>query len=196
MAYTNNPPCGAMRGFGAVQVAFAHESQMDRLAAELGLDPVEIRLRNALEPGMRLPTGQLVDGPAPVRRLLEELRAMPLPPEARSTPVDLRELPGGVSNTTHGEGTRRGVGFAVGFKNVGLRRGVRRLLDGARAPVAGRPRPVAEIHTAAAEVGQGLETVLEQIARTELDVDRVRGAARPTRAWARPGPPRRRARPG
>ena len=53
---------------------------------------------------MRLPTGQLVDGPAPVRRLLEELRAMPRPPLARSTPVDLRELPGGVSNTTHGEG--------------------------------------------------------------------------------------------
>jgi CO/xanthine dehydrogenase Mo-binding subunit len=173
VAYTNNPPCGAMRGFGAVQVAFAHESQMDRLAAELGLDPVDIRLRNALEPGMRLPTGQVVDGPAPVRRLLEEVRAMPLPPLARSTPIDLRELPGGVSNTTHGEGTRRGIGYAVGFKNVAFAEGfddystarVRLALDA--------DGPVAEIHTAAAEVGQGLETVLEQIARTELDVDVV-----------------------
>jgi CO/xanthine dehydrogenase Mo-binding subunit len=173
VAYTNNPPCGAMRGFGAVQVAFAHESQMDRLAAELGMDPVEIRIRNALETGMRLPTGQVVDGPAPVRRLLEELRAMPLPPLARSTPIDLRELPGGVSNTTHGEGTRRGVGYAVGFKNIGFAEAfddystarVRLSLD--------EDGPLAEVHTAAAEVGQGLETVLEQIARTELDVDRA-----------------------
>ena len=41
--YTNNPPCGAMRGFGAVQACFAYESQMDKLAAALGLDPVEVR---------------------------------------------------------------------------------------------------------------------------------------------------------
>ena len=174
VAYTNNPPCGAMRGFGAVQVAFAHESQMDRLAAELGLDPVEIRLRNAMATGTRLPTGQVVDGPAPVRELLEELRAMPLPHDARSTPVDLREMPGGVSNATHGEGTRRGVGFAVGFKNIAFAEGfddfctarVRLSLDG--------EGPLVEIHSAAAEVGQGLVTVMEQIARTELEVERVR----------------------
>ena len=43
VAYTNNPPCGAMRGFGAVQVAFAHEAQMDELAAALGMDPVDDR---------------------------------------------------------------------------------------------------------------------------------------------------------
>ena len=59
---TNNPPCGAMRGFGAVQVCFAHESQMDRLAAALGIDPVELRLRNALGPGDVLPTGQVITG--------------------------------------------------------------------------------------------------------------------------------------
>ena len=46
--YTNNPPCGAMRGFGAVQTCFAAEAQMDKLAAELGIDPVELRLLNAL----------------------------------------------------------------------------------------------------------------------------------------------------
>ena len=45
---TNNPPCGAMRGFGAVQVCFGYEAQMDKLAAALGIDPVELRLRNAL----------------------------------------------------------------------------------------------------------------------------------------------------
>ena len=48
--YTNNPPCGAMRGFGAVQTCFAAEAQMDKLAAELGIDPVELRLLNALAP--------------------------------------------------------------------------------------------------------------------------------------------------
>src|SRR5207247_5290994 len=54
--YTNNPPCGAMRGFGAVQSCFAHEAQMDRLAAELAIDPIELRLLNALKPGDALPT--------------------------------------------------------------------------------------------------------------------------------------------
>ena len=56
--YTNNPPCGAMRGFGSVQVCFAHESQMDRFAAELGMDPVELRLRNAMATGTQLPTAR------------------------------------------------------------------------------------------------------------------------------------------
>ena len=50
---TNNLPCGAMRGFGVVQACFAHEGQMDKLAAACGLDPVEIRLRNAMETGDR-----------------------------------------------------------------------------------------------------------------------------------------------
>ena len=53
---TNNPPCGAMRGFGAVQTCMAHEAQMDRLAGALGMDPVELRLHNALTPGDRLLT--------------------------------------------------------------------------------------------------------------------------------------------
>ena len=60
--YTNNPPCGAMRGFGAVQTCFAAEAQMDKLAAELAIDPVELRLLNALAPGDVLPTGQPIDG--------------------------------------------------------------------------------------------------------------------------------------
>ena len=53
VTYTNNPPCGAMRGFGAVQVAIAHEAQMDRLAAALGIDPLELRIANAMRPGSR-----------------------------------------------------------------------------------------------------------------------------------------------
>jgi CO/xanthine dehydrogenase Mo-binding subunit len=173
VAYTNNPPCGAMRGFGAVQVAFAHESQMDRLAAALGIDPVELRIVNAIATGDRLPTGQVVDGPAPVRELLEELRGMPLPPLARSTPMDLRELPGGVSNVTHGEGTTRGVGFAVGFKNIAFAEGFDDYSTARVRLVPTEDGPVAEVQTAAAEVGQGLVTVIEQIVSTELDVERV-----------------------
>src|ERR671925_1253538 len=68
--FTNNPPCGAMRGFGAVQVCFAHEGQMDKLARALELDPVELRLRNALAPGDTLPTGQKVTGSMPVAEVI------------------------------------------------------------------------------------------------------------------------------
>jgi len=80
VTYTNNPPCGAMRGFGAVQVAFAHEAQMDKLAAALCMDPVQLRIDNAMATGTRMPTGQVVPEPAPVAELLERVRAMPAPP--------------------------------------------------------------------------------------------------------------------
>jgi len=178
VVYTNNPPCGAMRGFGSVQNCYAHEAQMDRLAAELGMDPVELRMRNALHTGSRQITGQAVEGPAPVAELLERVRAMPLPaplsPRGRGAgEIDLTQMPGGVSNTTHGEGVRRGVGYAVGFKNIGYSEGFN---DYSTARVRlsivnGRPR--AEVHTAAAEVGQGLVTVQAQIAGTELGVSDV-----------------------
>jgi xanthine dehydrogenase D subunit len=173
VTYTNNPPCGAMRGFGAVQVALAYEAQMDKLAAALAIDPVELRIANAMRPGTRMPTGQAIGEPAPVAEVLTRVRAMPMPPAAANGSRDLRELPGGVSNTTHGEGVRRGVGYAVGIKNVGFSEGfddystarVRLSIDGGE--------PVVEVHTAAVEVGQGLVTVQAQIARTELGVERV-----------------------
>jgi len=181
VTYTNNPPCGAMRGFGAVQVAVAHEAQMDKLAAALGVDPVELRIANAIRPGSRLPTGQIVREPAPVAELLTRVRTMPLPPAAANGGRDLRELPGGVSNTTHGEGVRRGIGYAVGIKNVGFSEGfddystarVRLSIDDGE--------PLVEVHTAAVEVGQGLVTVQAQIARTELGVERVAVLAADTR---------------
>ena len=129
-AYTNNPPCGAMRGFGAVQAAFAYESQMDECARRLGADPVEFRIRNAMSEGSVMPTGQVVDSAAPVAELLRRVRDAPMPaPPAWSAALpgqhgpDLRELPGGVSNTTHGEGVVRGVGYGVGIKNVGFSEG-------------------------------------------------------------------------
>src|SRR5579859_5217409 len=167
VVYTNNPPCGAMRGFGSVQNCYAHEAQMDKLAAALGMDPIELRLRNALETGDTLITGQVIDGPVPVAELLRRVKAFPVPAAAAKGLID---MPGGVSNTTHGESVRRGIGYAVGFKNIGYSEGFD---DYSTARVRlsvvdGRPR--VEVHTASAEVGQGLVTVQAQIAGTELGV--------------------------
>ncbi|MBJ6614109.1 xanthine dehydrogenase family protein molybdopterin-binding subunit [Streptomyces sp. I4(2020)] len=174
--YTNNPPCGAMRGFGAVQACFAYEAQMDKLAVRLGIDPVELRQRNAMEQGTLLPTGQPVDSPAPVAELLRRVKAMPMPPERQwesSEGADVRQLPGGLSNSTHGEGVVRGVGYAVGIKNVGFSEGFDDYSTArVRMEVVGG-EPVATVHTAMAEVGQGGVTVHAQIARTELGVTQV-----------------------
>ena len=173
MLYTNNPPCGAMRGFGAVQACFAHESQMDRLAEELGMDPVDLRLRNAIEPGMRFPFGQEVPHPAPVREILEKVKNIPMPEEQDLAGRDLRELPGGVSNVTHGEDVRRGVGYAVGFKNIGFSAGFDDYSTARVTLSVEDGGPLVRVHTAAAEVGQGLVTLQAQIATTELGVERV-----------------------
>ncbi len=170
--YSNNPPCGAMRGFGCVQAAFAHEALMDELADTIGVDRVEIRARNGMTEGDVNITGQLIDSAAPVAELIRTVRDLPLPPEP-GTERDLRDLPGGVSNTTHGEGVVRGVGYAVTYKNVGFSEGFDDYSTArVRLQMIGG-EPVATVHTAAAEVGQGLITVEQQIVRTELGVDRV-----------------------
>ncbi|HEY7196290.1 MAG TPA: molybdopterin cofactor-binding domain-containing protein [Gaiellaceae bacterium] len=171
--YTNNPPCGAMRGFGAVQTCFAAEAQMDRLSEALGLDPVELRLRNALAPGDVLPTGQRVTGSLPVAEVIRRAAAIPVP-EPEPLPRDPIRFPGGSGNTTRGQGLRRGVGFAVGFKNICYSEGfddytaarVRLFRDAAGETVA-------EVHCAAAEVGQGVTNVIVQVAQTELGIDEV-----------------------
>jgi CO/xanthine dehydrogenase Mo-binding subunit len=167
--YTNNPPCGAMRGFGAVQTCFAAEAQMDRLAGALGMDPVELRLRNALAPGDTLPTGQKVTGSLPVAEVIRRCAELPVP-EPEQLPRDPLRLPGGAGNTTRGEGIRRGVGFAVGFKNICYSEGFD---DYCAARVCLREDGSAVVHCAAAEVGQGVANVILQVARTELESDHV-----------------------
>ncbi len=185
--YTNNPPCGAMRGFGAVQACFGYESQMDELARRLAMDPVELRIRNAMSQGSVMPTGQVVDSAAPVAELLRRVSGAPLPPGPAhpahpahpADPAhpagapDLRALPGGVSNTTHGEGVVRGVGFGIGIKNVGFSEGFDDYSTARVRLQAVAGEPAVTVHTAAAEVGQGLVTVQAQIARTELGVEQV-----------------------
>jgi CO/xanthine dehydrogenase Mo-binding subunit len=169
--YTNNPPCGAMRGFGAVQACFAYESMMDKLAAALGLDPVTIRQINAVSQGDKLATGQVVEAPAPVAEMLERLKALPMPGPADTS--DLRNLPGSTANTTHGEGVVRGVGYGIGVKNICFSEDFDDYSTArVRLELLG-DTVAALVHTAAAEVGQGLITLEAQIARTELGVERV-----------------------
>ena len=172
--YTNNPPCGAMRGFGAVQVCFAHEGQMDKLAAALGIDPVVLRSTNAVATGSVLPTGQVIGGAAPVREVIERCAAIPMPADPPPGPRAAVELPGGVAgNVGRGEHVWRGVGFAVGYKNHAYSGGFDDYAEARVTLSAGPEGPVAEIHSAAAEVGQGVHTILAQIARTVLGVERV-----------------------
>jgi xanthine dehydrogenase D subunit len=165
---TNNHPCGAMRGFGAVQACFGHESQMDKLANALDMDPIELRRRNALRTGDRLPTGQKIDVPAPVHECIEAAAAFPLPGPS-SDNIDGYGLPGGAGRTAERSRVRRGIGFAVGYKNLAYSEGynddtrARCRLDGG----------IVTITCAVAELGQGFVSIAGQIVRTVLGVDEV-----------------------
>jgi xanthine dehydrogenase D subunit len=166
---TNHLPCGAMRGFGVVQACFAHESQMDKLAAACGLDPVEIRLRNALTTGDPLITGQVVRNVAPVARCIQETAELPLPDTPIGGDRDPMRLPGGAGLTADAGHVRRGIGWGAAMKNLMYSEGFDdfstarcRLADG-----------VATLKFATSEVGQGFVTIAQQIARTVLGVDDV-----------------------
>jgi xanthine dehydrogenase D subunit len=171
--YTNNPPCGAMRGFGAPQVTFAFESQMDKLAAALGMGPVELRRRNAVRTGSVLPTGQVMNGSAPAREVIDTCLSIPMPPQADPSDRDPITLPGGTGNVGRGEGLRRGVGFALGYKNIGYSEGFDDFHQARVTLVRGVDGPVAEVRSAAVEVGQGLLAVMTQVVRSELGIEHV-----------------------
>ncbi|AOW94345.1 xanthine dehydrogenase subunit D [Rhodococcus sp. WMMA185] len=169
--YTNNPPCGAMRGFGALQACFAYESMMDKVAEACGISRVEVRRINAIKQGSALATGQVIEAATPLAEMITRAEALPMPAPPDTT--DMWSLPGCASQTTHGEGVVRGVGYGVGIKNFCSSESrddystarVRLEVIGGEA--------TALVHTAAAEVGQGLVTLQTQIARTELGVTRV-----------------------
>lgn len=165
---SNNPPCGAMRGFGVVQACFAHETQMDKLADACGLSPVDLRLKNAMQTGDRLITGQIVESVAPVARCIRETAALPMPDPLPERPDPLL-IPGGSGLTAGRSNIRRGVGWGVSIKNLMYSEGFDdyatarcRLADG-----------VVTLQFATAEVGQGFVVLAQQIARTVLGVDTV-----------------------
>ncbi len=168
MVRTNNPPCGAMRGFGAVQACFGYESQMDRLAEALDMDPLELRIHNSLGPGDSVPTTlQTIGGSLPTRRVIEQLRDMPIPPDANAShPL---HLPGGTGLTTQPRHVQRGVGYAVSLKNLMFSEAFD---DYTEVRVILTPVGV-EVETAAAEVGQGLVTICQQIVRSVLKMQHV-----------------------
>ena len=165
---TNNPPCGAMRGFGVVQACFAHEGQMDKLAAAAGLSPVEIRLRNAMKTGDKLITGQPVESVAPVERLIRETDSIPLPADLPASPHEL-DLPGGSGITAERKHIRRGIGWGVSIKNIMYSEGFD---DYSTARCTLRDGQVT-LKFATSEVGQGFVTLAPQIARSILGVDDV-----------------------
>ncbi len=136
--YTNNPPCGAMRGFGANQASFAIEGVLDRLAEKVGIDGYDIRERNVLDPGDRFATGQVMNASCGIRQTLEAAR------EAY-------------------KGAAR-AGIACGIKNTGIGNGME---DTGRVAIEVFADGRLRILTGYTEMGQGLHTILRQVVSEE-----------------------------
>ncbi|MGW9022741.1 xanthine dehydrogenase family protein molybdopterin-binding subunit [Streptomyces sp. NPDC055722] len=166
---TNNPPSGHVRGEGAMQVCAAYEAQMDKLAKKLGVDPAELRLRNVLETGDVLPTGQTVTCPAPVAELLEAVRDYPLPPLPKDTPEEDWLLPGGPEGAGEPGAVRRGVGYSVGMVHMLGAEGA----DEVSTATVKVQDGVATVLCAAVETGQGFATLARQIVQDTLGIDEV-----------------------
>jgi CO/xanthine dehydrogenase Mo-binding subunit/aerobic-type carbon monoxide dehydrogenase small subunit (CoxS/CutS family) len=150
--YSNNNPGGAMRGFGTNQVAAAAEQMMDEAARRLNIDPFEIRLRNALRPGLPTTTDQVLDASlATLSQTLETAR------EAL-TKLDLPQSQGDM---------RIGVGIASGTKGVGIGNAVKEVEEAAvELDANGLFTIIASQH----ELGQGALPGLSQIAANELGI--------------------------
>ncbi|MER0243954.1 molybdopterin cofactor-binding domain-containing protein [Streptomyces sp. HSW2009] len=167
---TNNPPSGHVRGEGAMQVCAAYEGQMDKLAAKLGIDPADLRMRNVLATGDLLPTGQTVTCPAPVADLLTAVRDEPLPPlpDADADAGDWL-LPGGPDGAGEAQAVRRGVGYGIGMVHMLGAEGADEVST-ATVKVQGS---VATVICAAVETGQGFATLARQIVQETLGVREV-----------------------
>ncbi len=150
-AFTNNPPGCAFRGFGNPQATFAAEIQMDRLAEALGMDPVEFRLRNILEPGDSTITGHVLQHSVGARATLEAVRDALAASEPPPAPP----------------GARIGIGYAASYKNVGLGSGME---DGAGAHLSLQADGTILLRQGAMDMGQGSDTVMAQIAAQTLGV--------------------------
>ena len=132
-AYTNNPPCGAMRGFGANQAAFGIETVMDMLAEKAGIDGWEMRWRNALEAGDMFATGQVLKHSVGLKKTL----------------LAVKDVYRGA----------KFAGIGCGIKNVGIGNGSE---DGGRAMISVEADGTVIVRTGFTEMGQGLFTVLLQ----------------------------------
>jgi CO/xanthine dehydrogenase Mo-binding subunit/aerobic-type carbon monoxide dehydrogenase small subunit (CoxS/CutS family) len=160
--YTNNPPAGAFRGFGVTQSAFAVESMMDMLAAELDLDRVELRRKNALRISSVTNTGQVLRESVGLLECIDRAEAEMLRLSQAEAPGRSPFEPLPVPGAPH---LRRAWGFAVAYKNTGLGGGAP---DKSGAEVQLYPDGMFEVRTSAAELGQGLVTVLRMIVAEEF----------------------------
>ncbi|MCJ7724712.1 MAG: molybdopterin-dependent oxidoreductase [Anaerolineales bacterium] len=162
--YTNNPPAGAFRGFGVTQSAFAIESMMDMLARDLEIDPVELRRMNALRVGSYTSTNQKLRDSVGLVECLDKV-------EAEMYRLAQKEEPSCSPFTSHPVASaphlRRAWGVAAAYKNTGLGGGAP---DKSGAEVELYPDGMLEVRTSAAELGQGLVTVLQMIVAEELSI--------------------------
>jgi CO/xanthine dehydrogenase Mo-binding subunit len=152
MVYTNNPWAGAMRGFGIPQMAFVHESQMDLLAQALKMDPIEIRLKNAIQVGSETPTGQTLMTSVGFSETLRKVK------EWRDR--ESCEQPGPAVPSY----VRKGIGIGsmwYGIGNTGV-------ANPSTAQVEVGPDGEIRLFTGAADMGQGSNTILLQIASEAL----------------------------
>jgi len=137
--YTNNPPCGAMRGFGANQAHFAVEGCIDELAARVGLDRWQMRWLNALDVGDAFSTGQVLDTSVGIKKTLSAVR----------------------ERYYEGLAAGRAVGIACGLKNSGIGNGA---LEWGKARLVVEDDGTITLYNGYTEMGQGLLTVLSQFA--------------------------------
>ena len=181
--YTNNIPSGAFRGFGAPQALFAAETQMNRLAERLGIDPVTLRLRNCLREGSELsvqtPLPPGVSLPFVIERCAREAgwtregdRWRPPQPTAPAEP----EVCNSLEAAARSETIRRGVGFACGYKNIGFSFGAPESCAATVELHGAAEIEEVVVRHAGAEVGQGAHTAFVQMAAEAVGVppERVR----------------------
>lgn len=150
---TNTPPNGAFRGFGAPQTQFAIEVHMDRIAAELGIDPVRLREKNALRPGDTNATGQVMDADTSALEVLREA--------VRRSGLRKRRK---ASRT--GSGGGRGIGVSLFFHGSGFTGSGESKLK-SRATIE-LERGRARVHVGSSEIGQGTRTMLAQMVAEAL----------------------------
>ncbi|MBI2372419.1 MAG: selenium-dependent xanthine dehydrogenase [Deltaproteobacteria bacterium] len=150
-AYTNNPPCGAMRGFGVNQTSFAIEGCLDLLAHKAGLDGYEMRWKNAVDLGSKSTTGQIFKKSVGLKKTLLAVRDAYYAARAAN----------------------KAVGIACGLKNSGLGNGAKEL---GRARIVVEPDRTLTIYNPFTEMGQGYLTVMIQCAVevTGIEASRMR----------------------
>jgi len=157
--YTNNLPAGAVRGFGAPQAIFGSEMQMAKLAEALNMDPVMLRMKNVLGEGSILATQTVVPEGVGIRQTLVEVAE-----EAGWTDKGSQRTGETASHVRHG------VGVACGWKNVGYSLGFPEQATAIAELYGNEDIEKAVIKIGAAEVGQGVMTILGQIAAETLGI--------------------------